>query len=354
MKALLRHGVTAAPFLIIGGLLYAGLFIKPASVGQAVARPAFERGDRLYGLAIQPNGKTWLVGSHGKILAGDGASDSQRWRIVEAPVQGALQDVAAWDDRHLVAVGDDATVVVSQDGGQQWRTIPVPRNAVANKLLRLATAAQGRAWAVGEGGALLVTADHGQTWQALRAGEDIAWNDVAVRDDRGWVVGEKGRILVSADGGTTWREVKSPVKTSLMAVAFRNARDGVAVGLDGVVLVSRDGGESWQEAGFASPDSEPAQAPASATVDAAKALERGRTEHLLRVLWTGDRWLAMGTKGVLAVGSEDGLLWHGTRLSEQDRSWYTAAAVHQGQLLLAGSRFVTSPLTALAAAKPAQ
>src|SRR5438132_989320 len=133
MQRLFRLLTSAAPLLIIGALLYAGLLIKPQPKGSAVQRPTFERGDRLYGLAVQANGKAWLVGSNGKILhTGDGA---RSWEYEASPVDASLQDIAAWDDRRAVAVGNGGVIIVTADGGKSWRNVEAPRSRIADKLV---------------------------------------------------------------------------------------------------------------------------------------------------------------------------------------------------------------------------
>jgi len=339
MKRFFRLMMSAAPFFIVAGLLYAGLFIKPESKGEAVPRPAFERGDRLYGLVLQPSGKGWLVGNNGKILSTqDGA---RSWQYAVSPVGASLQDVAAWDDLRAVAVGNDNVVIVTADGGKSWRKVDAPRSKIANKLLRVKTVADGRAWAVGEGGAILQSTDYGNSWTKVGAEEDTAWNDVFVREGQVWIVGERGRIRVSGDNGTSWSEVTGPIKMSLMSVAFRDAKNGVAVGLSGVILVSQDGGQTWQERNFSSPDRGSTGNPQASQDELAKAYERGRLEHLLCILWDGHQWVAAGTKGVIVTGRSDGTNWQGTRLSSEDRSWYSAVVTHGEQYYLAGARFAT-------------
>lgn len=60
-------------------------------------------------------------------------------------------------------------------------------------------------------------------------------------------VGQRGHILRSADGGKSWKQVPAPVSSDLTAVAFADARLGLAVGHDGVVLATQDGGASWSK-----------------------------------------------------------------------------------------------------------
>jgi photosystem II stability/assembly factor-like uncharacterized protein len=58
-------------------------------------------------------------------------------------------------------------------------------------------------------------------------------------------VGERGTVLLSDDEGRRWRQASVPVRVSLTAVRFVDARQGWAVGHMGVILASTDGGETW-------------------------------------------------------------------------------------------------------------
>jgi photosystem II stability/assembly factor-like uncharacterized protein len=343
---------SSTPFLIIGGLLYAGFCVKPEPKGDVVAKPAFERSDRLYGTAVEPGGTILLVGNDGKILASSDAARS--WRYVTDPVSVSLQDVAAWDDKRAVAVGNDGVVIVTNDGGKSWKRVDAPRSKIANKLMHVKAAPDGRAVAVGEGGVIITSSDYGQHWASARPEEDIAWNDVYLNGAHGWIVGERGRILVSSDSGRSWREVKGPVKSSLMAVSFRNENDGVAVGLNGAIIATDDGGATWREEPFKSPDVSNRANGEQAKDGSTNPHDRGETEHLLCVTWDGTRWVAAGTKGVIAVGDADAEHWRGTRLSPDDRQWYTAIVPYRSTYLLSGSRFVSFPMKRLTAASPAE
>jgi photosystem II stability/assembly factor-like uncharacterized protein len=345
VKRFLNLLTAALPLIIIGGLLYAGFFVKPSPQGASVARPVFERGDRFYGLVVQESGKAWLVGSSGKILRSEDGARS--WRMQASPVDVPLQDIAAWDEQRAVAVGNGGVIVVTDDGGTSWRKVEAPRSKIANKLLRVTVLADGQAWAVGEGGSILQSLDFGSTWRQVGPEEDVAWNDIVFRGQRGWMVGEYGRIRVSDNRGVSWREIKSPTKMSLMSVAFKDSSNGVAVGLNGVILASHDGGETWTQEESRSPDQIADAGQAENRADVGKVFERGQLEHLLDVIWDGDRWIAVGSKGIIVIGDADARQWRATRLSSDDRNWYTSVARGTTMYYFAGSRVVTKEANAL-------
>lgn len=300
LNTLARAPVAALPWLIIGGLLWAGLFIKPQPVGKTVQPPLIEARDHYYGLALAGDGGVWVAGSSGKIIAI--AKDGRTERFA-TPTERTLQDIAVWDASHAVAVGNDNTIVFTADGGKTWRAAArVPRSEIANKLNRVRVADGGVAVATGEMGALLMSRDYGRTWTRLREEEDVAWNDVALLGDGHIrVVGEFGRILLSEDGGASWQEIDAPVPSSLMSVVFRDSEVGIAVGLEGVVLVTRDGGQTWSET------------------------DVGTHDHLFDIAWdaAAGRWIGTGSLGRWVSADADAANWTSGRLHERDLSWHT-------------------------------
>lgn len=311
-RGMRRYATAAAPFLVVGALVYGGMYVKPV-VKDVDLRPAVvERGDYMYGAVALGAGRLLAVGSNGKIwTSGVPAID---WRAARSPLDSTLQDVAAWDARRAVAVGDRGAVIVSGDGGQRWTRVAAPLSKVANKLLQVVAIPGGGAWAVGEAGAVLKSADYGHSWVRARAEQDIAWNGVAVQGERVWLVGEFGNISFSDNGGASWKQQSSPARGSLMAVAFRDAMSGIAVGVDGVVLATSDGGASWTRRPLAAKD------------------------HLYDVVWDGARWLAAGDKGLVAAAAPDAADWRVLDIRDNDRRWHTAiVALPQGAVLAGAS-----------------
>ncbi len=312
-ERLVKLILSMVPWLIIGGLLWAGLFIKPASTGSAVQPPVLEKRDYYYGITSPAAGQVWVTGSGGKIIRLDSSGQAERMRT---PTGKTLQGIASWDGQHAVAVGNDGVIIVSADAGASWSLVDnVPRSEVANKLLRVRVAEDGVAVAVGEMGMALLSRDYGKTWKNMRAEEDAAWNDVAILPEGRLVLaGEFGRLAASQDWGATWSDLASPVESSLMAVSFRDAALGVAVGLEGVVLVTRDGGQQWQK------------------------VELDAHDHLLDIAWdaAGGRWIGCGNLGRWVRADADANLWQAGRLDARDMSWHTRVLPGEQGIWFAG------------------
>jgi photosystem II stability/assembly factor-like uncharacterized protein len=303
----------AMPFGVIGALLYAGIFIKPASVGASVAAPVLAPRDALYGVAVPADGVIWAVGRGGKIVRSD--DGGRKWLQQPAGTEATLQSIAAWDSERAVVVGNNATILLSSDGGRSWQpSAGLPGEAKGRKLIRVRRAADGRVYAVGEFGLVLAAPRFGGAWESLGRQEDVAWNDIAIGDRAFILVGEFGRIRRSVDGGRNWQDVPSPVKSSLLGVNFSaDGRMAVAVGLDGVVLLSTDDGRGW------------------------RAALSGVREHLFAVAATGAGWAVVGDKGLLLRAPADARTWEARRLSDNSYPWHTDVQPRASRLYLAGA-----------------
>lgn len=311
MQRLIKLTISALPLVIIGGLIYSAVFIKPRLSGKRVEPPVMTRGDFMYGIAAPTPGVLLGVGSNGKAWRSEDSGSS--WTLQRTPTHSNLQDIAIWDKDRAVAVGNQGIVIVTSNGGKSWNEIVVPHSSIANKLMRVRAFEKGVAWAVGEAGACLYTKDFGAHWTRMMAEEDAAWNDVSFADQHGWMVGEFGRIGTSIDGGAHWSVAPSPVKSSLVGVAFKDEMSGVAVGLEGVVLVTHDGGRNWI------------------------LVPKLTSEHLFDVNWDGLNWVAVGDKGVMVMADKTAATWRVVRPQVMDRAWHTKIISDDGHYIMTGA-----------------
>lgn len=298
------------PWAIICGLLAAAVFIKPQAVGTTVIPPALENRDQFYGL-VETEGKVLAAGIYGKILEIDSAGEV---RALQTPTRENLQDIASWDAHSLIAIGNDATVIVSRDGGNTWDFAEVvPKTDIADKLRRIHTWGNGYAVITGEMGAVLKTNDYGKTWNRLVEEEDLSINDMH-RFANGdlLLVGEFGRITRLPAGMGNIETVELETQVSLMAVSFKNEYEGVVVGLDGLILSTSDGGHTW------------------------RAEESGTEDHLFDVVWLEDRneWFATGGLGRWVAGQPQE--WRNGMLAPGETSWHVRVLPVGDELWLAG------------------
>lgn len=301
---------SAAPFLIIGGLLYAVFFVKAGTVLRSVEPNPIERRDYYFSLAVPDKDIVWAAGTNGKVVRSDDGGKS--WLRQATQTENNLQGIAAWDARHAVAVGNKGVVIVTGDAGKTWTEAKLPDSGNPNKLFRTQIF-DDIAWVVGEFHTLLQSKDRGATWTRILPQKDLALNNVFFLGQQGWLVGEFGTVMKSGDGGANWSVVSTDNKVSLMGVAFRDSQNGVAVGLSGTVMTSADGGASWTQA------------------------PKATKEHLYSVLWDEDHWVAVGDKGMMVSAGPAATEWSAARISSKDVSWHTQIVKSGARDYLAGA-----------------
>lgn len=174
------------------------------------------------------------VGARGHVLLSD---DGRNWQQAAVPVRSTLTAVSFADAEHGWAVGHDATIIATRDGGRTWALQHVDA-AGDTPLLDVLFVDKQRGWAVGNFGLFLETRDGGGTWTAVEAAviadDELTLHAIA-RLGSGdlLVVGERGRIIRSRDGGRTWRRLRAPDRLTVFGVAPWGQRGALICGLRG-------------------------------------------------------------------------------------------------------------------------
>jgi photosystem II stability/assembly factor-like uncharacterized protein len=190
-----------------------------------------------------------VVGDRGHILYSDDQGKS--WTQAKVPSRQLLTAVYFVDDQHGWAVGHDAQILASGDGGKTWskQFEDLKREA---PLLDVWFKDLSTGIAVGAYGALLETTDGGQHWQDI--GERLDNEDqyhlngiTYVKDAGLFIVGEMGSMFRSADDGQTWEKLEGPYQGSLFgAVGTAQSNTLLAYGLRGNLFRSTDFGSNWE------------------------------------------------------------------------------------------------------------
>lgn len=178
--------------------------------------------------AVHAGPRFVAVGERGHVLA---SVDGREWVQAEAPTRATLTAVAFADAEHGWAVGHDAVIITTADGGQNW-SLQNFEPKLEKPFLDVLFLSPTRGFAVGAYSLFYETTDGGETWTE---------HDTPIRDDE-WhfnaierlnngvlvIVGESGTVAVSRDEGETWESVPSPYAGSYF--------DAIAHGDTGVMI----------------------------------------------------------------------------------------------------------------------
>lgn len=192
-------------------------------------------------LDVVDTGKRLIaVGERGHILA---SVDGRRWLQVEVPVRSALTAVHFIDERRGWAVGHDAVILMTADGGRSW-TLQQFRPELEKPLLDVLFLDERRGYAVGAFGLFLASEDGGTTWTerrlaAVGAAEPNLHSLTRLGNGDLLLTGERGLLLLSTDQGRSWTKLNSPVGVTVFGAAAWSASGVLICGLRGQAWVSR-------------------------------------------------------------------------------------------------------------------
>ena len=189
-----------------------------------------------------------VAGDRGHILYSD--DEGASWTQAKVPTRQLLTAIYFVDDQHGWAVGHDALILATTDGGKTWTRQYENREGEV-PLLDVWFENARHGLAVGAYGMLLETVDGGQNWQdvADRLDNEDGFHLNAITEIKGsglFVVGEMGGMHRSRDMGQTWEAVESPYQGSFFGVIGGETDVVIAFGLRGHLFRSADFGSSWQ------------------------------------------------------------------------------------------------------------
>lgn len=213
--------------------------------------------------------KLVAVGQRGHVLIFD-----KQWQQVTTPVVTQLTKVFFVDDKLGWAVGHDATIIHTQDGGQTW-SLQMQSTKIEKPFLDVRFFSANHGVAVGAYGLFYRTNDGGKTWQdefhqELLFEEDVSYlNELKLEDEQLYLseraallphfnriielddnrlllVGELGLVAVSSDFGKSFEKVDFDYDGSMFN-AIHVGDDVYVMGLRGHVFQASSDLSGWQQ-----------------------------------------------------------------------------------------------------------
>lgn len=225
--------------------------------------------------ATTVDGRTVAVGDHGIILV---ISEDGSWTQAEVPTRSMLTGVWFHDANLGWAVGHDAAILKTTDGGATWRLVNFDPDLLL-PFFDVWFANENNGIAVGAYGFVMSTSDGGESWEessldaqdpgaeeeaepteeeGYAAEDDPFWEDdysggadfhlnKITRADNGtiFITAEGGNIYRSTDDGASWFTIESPYGGSFFSALPLKNGDVMVFGLRGNIFRSSDNGATW-------------------------------------------------------------------------------------------------------------
>lgn len=220
--------------------------------------------------------------------------------------QAVLTRVVLAGDR-LVAMGERGMVVLSDDGGRQWRQARVPVSVTLTSA-SFADARQG--WIAGHSGVVLHTTDGGENWSLQTDGVALAKAGLAQALGLPDTDADREHRIQDAQ-----RLVDDGADKPLLSICFADARRGLVVGAFGLAATTDDGGKTW--------------------IPCRNRLPNPMSLHLYAVAHHDKTWVIAGEQGVLMRSSDDGASFE-SLASPSERTLFAATATRGGGFVFAG------------------
>jgi photosystem II stability/assembly factor-like uncharacterized protein len=183
------------------------------------------------------------------------SSITAQWKLLPVSTKIDFNSAVQLTDTKAFVVGDNGTLLGTNNRGSTWRPIFV---GVSSNLNSLKFIDDYTGFIVGDNGLILKTDSRWRSWDVISVAHNYYNKDVSFSNElNGIVVGYKyysdasepplsyAAILVTHDGGLTWSD-KSPMLTGKFnSVVTFDKDNAIAVGTAGLVAFTTDRGENW-------------------------------------------------------------------------------------------------------------
>ncbi len=199
---------------------------------------------------------SWMCGRKGMIMfSGNGGTT---WYVQQTSTRENLKSISFANTKKGIAVGQNATILVTNDGGQHWQKVQSPLDVhleavemVNENIAYIIPLKTGVLKAQ-----VMKTTDGGQSWKVYEfdsyTQSGYFMNALSFADeDHGWICADIGNVFYTENGGQSWtRQGSAMVECAhqgLNDIYFVTKDEGWACGNKGTLLHTENGGRKWKK-----------------------------------------------------------------------------------------------------------
>lgn len=179
-----------------------------------------------------------VVGERGHALV---STDGSNFEQKQTPVRASLNAVDFVDGNNGWAVGHDAVILKSSDGGETW-SLQNWDPELEKALLDVMFLDAQRGFAIGAYGLFMRTTNGGSSWEMVE--NDVTMDEwhftsmTRLNDGALLLAGEAGGLAMSRDEGETWVQLESPYEGSYFGALPWGDAGAIIYGLRGNVFIT--------------------------------------------------------------------------------------------------------------------
>jgi len=197
----------------------------------------------------------YAVGHDAVIIKTEDGGENWELKYSDPEAEMPLFSVLFSDADHGIAVGAFSTALFTNDGGETWNVasvIPDPPPPLEGleyepHLNALFEGPNGNLYIAAETGFVFRSTDRGRNWEPIQTPYfGSFWGGMALDDGSILLYGMRGNVWRSVDRGTTWRQVETGSRKSFGGGIRLDDGTIILAGLNGGVAYSTDGGRSFE------------------------------------------------------------------------------------------------------------
>jgi photosystem II stability/assembly factor-like uncharacterized protein len=238
-------GVVCALGVVHGGASAAGAPVSVEQSGWLWSNPT-PQGETLNDVAFD-EARGYAVGQNGTVLRSD--DGGLTWSALPSETHADLSEVQALDP-NTVIVGGGCTLRESTNAGASFQRLPVTasEHGCESEIVSFSFLSANAGYIKLADGEILLTTDGGKTVEAKEAVQSGSTGNIEfLTPTTGFTITDNksgGEILRTVDGATSWKVVVSS-PAQLSQLTFVTPTVGYAVGPNSTLLRTADGGETW-------------------------------------------------------------------------------------------------------------